>query len=39
MLRGLDAGAGRAVILDGRDPHALLGEIFTETRRGTEIVD
>jgi acetylglutamate kinase len=36
-FEALDAGAGRAVILDGRDPHALLRE-FTGEPGGTEIV-
>ncbi|MGL6094578.1 MAG: acetylglutamate kinase [Fimbriiglobus sp.] len=36
-FEALDAGAGRAVILDGRNPHALLGEFLGEPS-GTEIV-
>jgi acetylglutamate kinase len=36
-LEALDAGARRAVILDGRDPHALLCEWITETPAGTAI--
>ncbi len=37
-FEALDAGAGRAVILDGRDPHALLAEFVGRPRPGTEIV-
>ncbi len=37
-FEALDAGAGRAVILDGRDPHALLGEFVAANPTGTEIV-
>lgn len=37
-FEALDAGAGRAVILDGRDPHALLAEFVGLPRPGTEIV-
>ncbi len=33
----LAAGAGRAVILDGRDPHALLAEFLGGPPAGTEI--
>jgi len=36
-FEALDAGAGRAVILDGRDPHALLREFCGEPA-GTAIV-
>jgi len=36
-FEALDAGAGRAVILDGRNPFALLGEFLGEPA-GTEIV-
>jgi acetylglutamate kinase len=36
-FEALDAGAGRAVILDGRKPYALLGEFVGEPA-GTEIV-
>jgi acetylglutamate kinase len=36
-FEALDAGAGRAVVLDGRDPYALLRE-FTGEPGGTEIV-
>jgi acetylglutamate kinase len=37
-FEALDAGAGRAVILDGRNPHALLGEFVSANPTGTEIV-
>jgi acetylglutamate kinase len=37
-FEALDAGAGRAVILDGRDPYALLGEFVSANPTGTEIV-
>jgi acetylglutamate kinase len=37
-FEALAAGAGRAVILDGRDPHALLGEFVSDRASGTEIV-
>ena len=37
-LEALDAGAARAVILDGRDPHALLAEFVGLPRPGTEVV-
>ncbi len=36
-FEALDAGAGSAVVLDGRDPHALLDWLLGEPR-GTEIV-
>ena len=36
-FEALDAGAGRAVIMDGRNPYALLGE-FIGQPAGTEIV-
>jgi acetylglutamate kinase len=36
-FQALDAGAGRAVILDGRNPHALL-TWFLGQPAGTEIV-
>jgi acetylglutamate kinase len=37
-FEALAAGARRAVILDGRDPHALLGEFVSDRATGTEIV-
>jgi acetylglutamate kinase len=36
-LDAVDDGVGAAVILDGRVPHALLLEIFTEHGAGTLI--
>ncbi|WP_439817925.1 acetylglutamate kinase [Zavarzinia sp. CC-PAN008] len=36
-IDALDSGVGAAVILDGRTPHALLLEIFTEHGAGTMI--
>jgi acetylglutamate kinase len=38
-LDALDAGAERTVILDGRDPHALLTAFVSSTPGGTEIVN
>jgi acetylglutamate kinase len=37
-FEALDAGADRAVILDGRDPDALLAEFVPSNLSGTEIV-
>jgi acetylglutamate kinase len=37
-FEALDAGAGRAVILDGRDPYALLSEFVSANPQGTVIV-
>jgi acetylglutamate kinase len=37
-LEAVAHGVGKAHILDGRTPHALLLEIFTDTGIGTEIV-
>lgn len=37
-FEALDAGASRAVILDGRVPHALLAEFVGEPVAGTQIV-
>jgi acetylglutamate kinase len=37
-LEAVAAGVGKAHILDGRTPHAVLLEIFTDTGVGTEIV-
>ncbi len=37
-FEALDAGAGKAVILDGRDRFALLAGFVGDTRAGTEIV-
>jgi acetylglutamate kinase len=37
-LAALKAGVGKVHIIDGRVPHALLLEIFTDSGVGTEIV-
>ena len=37
-LRALDSGVGKAHILDGRVPHALLLEIFTDQGIGTQVL-
>ncbi|MDX9715634.1 MAG: acetylglutamate kinase [Dissulfurispiraceae bacterium] len=37
--RALDGGVGKAHIVDGRMPHCLLLEIFTDQGIGTEIVE
>ena len=37
-FEALDAGARRAVILDGRDPHALLDDFLQPGSTGTEIL-
>jgi len=37
-LAALQGGVGKAHIIDGRIPHALLLEIFTKEGIGTEIV-
>jgi acetylglutamate kinase len=37
-LEAVAHGVGKAHILDGRTPHAVLLEIFTDTGIGTEIV-
>ena len=37
-FEALDAGADRAVILDGRDPHSLLDDFLRPGSTGTEIV-
>jgi acetylglutamate kinase len=37
-LRALEGGAGKAHIIDGRVPHAILLELFTREGVGTEIV-
>ncbi|CAN5574036.1 acetylglutamate kinase [soil metagenome] len=36
-FEALDAGAGKAVILDGRNPHSLLSLVLSDTLTGTEI--
>ncbi len=37
-IRALAGGAAKAHIIDGRQPHSLLLEIFTDTGIGTEVV-
>jgi acetylglutamate kinase len=37
-LEALDGGVAKAHILDGRVPHVVLLEIFTDSGVGTEIV-
>jgi acetylglutamate kinase len=37
-LEALEAGVKKAHIIDGREDHAMLLEIFTKTGVGTEIV-
>jgi acetylglutamate kinase len=37
-FEALDAGAKRAVILDGRNPYSLLSEFVSDTALGTEIL-
>jgi acetylglutamate kinase len=37
-LRALDAGVKKAHIIDGRIPHSLLLEIYTDEGIGTQIV-
>jgi acetylglutamate kinase len=37
-LRALGGGTGKAHIIDGRVPHAILLELFTREGVGTEIV-
>lgn len=37
-LRALDAGAAKTHIIDGRQPHSLLLEVFTPQGVGTEVV-
>ena len=37
-LRALEGGVGKAHVLDGRVPHAILLELFTREGIGTEIV-
>ena len=37
-LKALQAGSRKAHVIDGRIPHSLLLEIFTDAGIGTEIV-
>jgi acetylglutamate kinase len=36
--RAVDGGVGRAHIIDGRSPHSLLVELFSDTGVGTMIL-
>jgi acetylglutamate kinase len=38
-LKALEGGASKAHIINGKRPHSLLLEIFTEKGIGTEIVN
>ena len=38
-LRAVEGGVAQAHILDGRQPHALLLEIFTREGVGTMVID
>jgi acetylglutamate kinase len=37
-LRAVDAGVSRAHVIDGRVPHSLLVEVFTDRGVGTMVV-
>ena len=37
-LEAIDGGVPKAAIIDGRNPHSILLEIFTQTGSGTEVV-
>jgi acetylglutamate kinase len=37
-LDAVDGGVPKAAIIDGRNPHSILLEIFTQTGSGTEVV-
>ena len=37
-LEAVDGGVPKAAIIDGREPHSILLEIFTQTGSGTEVV-
>lgn len=38
VLHALECGTHRVSIIDGREPHALLLELFTNKGIGTEII-
>ena len=38
-IAALKGGVGKTHVIDGRMPHAILLEIFTEAGVGTEVVD
>jgi acetylglutamate kinase len=37
-LEAVDGGVAKAAIIDGRVPHSILLEIFTQSGIGTEVV-
>ena len=37
-LEAVDGGVAKAAIIDGRRPHSILLEIFTDAGIGTEVV-
>jgi acetylglutamate kinase len=37
-LEAVEGGVGKAAIIDGRVPHSILLEIFTQEGIGTEVV-
>ncbi len=37
-LEAVDAGVAKAAIIDGREPHSILLEVFTQSGIGTEVV-
>jgi acetylglutamate kinase len=37
-LEAVDGGVAKAAIIDGRIPHSILLEIFTQSGIGTEVV-
>lgn len=37
-LDAVNGGVSKAAIIDGREPHSVLLEIFTESGIGTEVV-
>jgi acetylglutamate kinase len=37
-LEAVEGGVPKAAIIDGREPHSILLEIFTQTGSGTEVV-
>lgn len=37
-LHALDSGTGKACIIDGREAHSLILELFTSQGIGTEVV-
>jgi acetylglutamate kinase len=37
-LEAVRGGVAKAAIIDGRKPHSILLEIFTQTGSGTEVV-